>query len=196
MSSSSPHADPLGRAGHISHHLLTLIDSFAVRCCARIKWLEQQLASACPDFDLSQGPQVNAEFAETLHAPQDGLGAMDASSSVRTNPSDFTMHDNVSEESTAPKRSHSAMESDVGSPLSVNARSVAIDLGMLSLQSDSRQKHYLGSSSGLFFTKLMGLDNELRPAQAALQARRLAPLRISDEIYRSLYDKLRQVFLG
>jgi hypothetical protein len=106
------------------------------------------------------------------------------------------MHDNVSEDSTAPKRSHSAMESDVGSPLSVNARSVAIDLGMLSLQSDSRQKHYLGSSSGLFFTKLLGLDNELRPAQAALQARRLAPLRISDEIYRSLYEKLRQVFLG
>jgi hypothetical protein len=85
------------------------------------------------------------------------------------------------------------MDSDADSPLSAKARSVAIDLGMLSLQSDSRQKHYLGSSSGLLFAKLMGLDNEQQSEQTAIQARRLTPRRISDEIYESLYTKLRKV---
>lgn len=36
------------------------------------------------------------------------------------------------------------------------AHSVAVNLGMLSLNSDSPQKHYLGSSSGLLFTHLIG----------------------------------------
>ena len=91
------------------------------------------------------------------------------------------------------KRSHSTMESDASLPVSVNARSVAIDLGMLSLQSDSRQKHYLGSSSGLLFTKLMGLDNESSPAQSTPSTRLLAPPRVSDEIYKALYSQLQRV---
>ncbi|KAL4798502.1 hypothetical protein BDV19DRAFT_386383 [Aspergillus venezuelensis] len=59
------------------------------------------------------------------------------------------------------KRSHAAINAS-GSPQisdptpAAEARSVAMDLGMLSLHSDSRQKHYLGSSSGLFFTNLIG----------------------------------------
>lgn len=91
------------------------------------------------------------------------------------------------------KRSHSTMESDASLPVSANARSVAIDLGMLSLQSDSRQKHYLGSSSGLLFTKLMGLDNESSPAQSTPSTRLLAPPRVSDETYRALYSQLQRV---
>lgn len=35
-----------------------------------------------------------------------------------------------------------------------DARSVALELGLLSLNSDSRQRHYLGSSSGRFFASL------------------------------------------
>lgn len=94
------------------------------------------------------------------------------------------------------KRSRSTMESDASLPVSASARSVAIDLGMLSLQSDSRQKHYLGSSSGLLFTKLMGLDNASSPAQSTSSTRLLAPLRVSDEIYRALYSQLQRVRIG
>lgn len=36
------------------------------------------------------------------------------------------------------------------------ARSVALDLGLLTLNSDSRQTHYLGTSSGRLFTRLIG----------------------------------------
>lgn len=36
------------------------------------------------------------------------------------------------------------------------ARTISTNLGMLSLGSDSHQKHYLGSSSGLFFSDLIG----------------------------------------
>lgn len=36
------------------------------------------------------------------------------------------------------------------------ARTIAMDLGMLSLNSDLPQKHYLGSSSGRLFTDLIG----------------------------------------
>lgn len=66
----------------------------------------------------------------------------------------------VTEGPTIGKRSFASMEEqEVERPVSVEARSVAIDLGMLSLHSDSRQKHYLGSSSGLLFMKLIGAGN-------------------------------------
>lgn len=164
-----------------------------MRCCARIEWLEQNLATLCPKFDLSQGPKVNKNFMETLNVTQDCLGARDVASISRGSASEPLTQEGIPGDAAMNKRSHSVMESDTGSPLSAKARSVAIDLGMLSLQSDSRQKHYLGSSSGLLFAKLLGLDNEIRPEQGASQARRLTPQRISAEIYRSLYDQLRQV---
>lgn len=164
-----------------------------MRCCARIKWLEQNLATLCPEFDLSQGPNVNADFMETLNVPQDRLNTRDVASISQRRISEPPSHDETLEDTVTNKRPYSVMESDADSPLSAKARSVAIDLGMLSLQSDSRQKHYLGSSSGLLFAKLMGLDNEIRPEQGASQTRRLTPQKISNEFYRSLYDRLRQV---
>ncbi|XHG08636.1 hypothetical protein AWENTII_011730 [Aspergillus wentii] len=97
------------------------------------------------------------------------------------------------------KRSHASMEeSEAERPLSVEARSVAIDLGMLSLHSDSRQKHYLGSSSGLLFTNLIGVDSEGQASSpvsssstSTAHPRRLAPLRPpSGESYQSLYARL------
>lgn len=168
------------------------IGSFAVRCCDRIKWLEKKLGTLCPDFDLSQGPQVNADFVETLNTSQDGPSVAHGASATQRDTSELTLQEFL-EVPVTNKRSYSAMESDADSPLSAKARSVAIDLGMLSLQSDSRQKHYLGSSSGLLFAKLMGLDNEHQSEQTTIQARRLNPRRISDEIYQSLYTKLRKV---
>ena len=105
----------------------------------------------------------------------------------------------IREEESVNKRSHSTMEeSEVGSPLSIKARSVAIDLGMLSLQSDSRQQHYLGSSSGLLFTKLVGLDSEFQSPKdtvalnGIVKARR-SPPRIPTEKLKSIYKSLSKV---
>lgn len=120
------------------------------------------------------------------------MGVADIPQSLISEP---PSHNEAVEDAATNKRPLSVMESDADSPLSAKARSVAIDLGMLSLQSDSRQKHYLGSSSGLLFAKLMGLDNDMRPEQGASQARRLTPQRISSDIYRSLYDQLRKVMI-
>ncbi|KAJ6157131.1 hypothetical protein N7497_006016 [Penicillium chrysogenum] len=81
---------------------------------------------------MSQGPQVNMDFIETFLC-------------AREFPEGYSR-----EENPVNQRSHPTMEElDIGSPfLSKLARSVAIDPGMLSLESDFRQKHYLGSSSG------------------------------------------------
>lgn len=47
------------------------------------------------------------------------------------------------------------------------AHSVAVDLGMLSLNADSSQNHYLGSSSGLLFANLIGASPKARDAPSA-----------------------------
>lgn len=129
---------------------------------------------------------------EALNTSQDGIMTTHTANTTQVETSEPHIPPS-SNEGVVNKRSHSAMESDADSPLSAKARSVAIGLGMLSLQSDSRQKHYLGSSSGLLFAKLMSLDNEQLSDPAAIQKRRLTPQRISDEIYKSLYSKLRKV---
>lgn len=168
---------------HGGNNHLSIPRDFAIKCGARIQWLEHALRSLQPDFDMSQGPQVNMGFIETLSSSQESL------------PSEaFTR-----EEELVNKRSHSAMEeSDVGSPLSIKARSVAIDLGMLSLQSDSRQQHYLGSSSGLLFTKLVGLDSEIQSPKDAVTLHgivksRRSPPRIPTEKLKSIYKTLARV---
>ncbi|KAJ6028862.1 hypothetical protein N7540_004438 [Penicillium herquei] len=177
---------------HTGNDELSIPRDFAVRCCARIKWLEENLASLCPNFDLSQGPKVDANFIETLNPLQGDQIKVNIASTSQGYAPEASFHREISGDTSTNKRTCSVMESDNDSPLSAHARSVAIDLGMLSLQSDSRQRHYLGSSSGLLFANLMGLNNEFRPGKSVAQVRRLDPQRISDEIYRSLYDKLRK----
>ncbi|CAG7922426.1 unnamed protein product [Penicillium olsonii] len=164
---------------HGGNNHLSIPRDFAIKCGARIQWLEDALRSLNPDFDLTQGPRVNMEFIETL-------------SSRESHPNETS----IREEESVNKRSHSTMEdSEVGSPLSIKARSVAIDLGMLSLQSDSRQQHYLGSSSGLLFTKLVGLDSEFQSPKdtvalnGIVKARR-SPPRIPTEKLKSIYKSL------
>ncbi|KAJ6024281.1 hypothetical protein N7540_005078 [Penicillium herquei] len=93
-------------------------------------------------------------------------------------------------ESSANKRSHSSMESGRTSPISAKVRSVAIDLGMLSLHSDSWQRHYLGSSSGLLFTRLLGLDNERRHGNSAFRTKQSISSNVPDQIYKNLYYEL------
>ena len=81
------------------------------------------------------------------------------------------------------------------------ARSVAIDLGMLSLNADSRQEYYIGSSSGRFFTQLIGVEERKSPEghspdmqdAAGNSNRRLAHPRRAKNAYEEVYATLRQV---
>ncbi|KAL4963429.1 uncharacterized protein BDV14DRAFT_190913 [Aspergillus stella-maris] len=121
---------------------------YAARCHARIQWLEQQIKLLDADFDLSQGPQLVPRTSDETN-----LSVVE--SPLLAQPAAFDGLQN------SRKRPHAAINAS-GSPQisdptpAAEARSVAMDLGMLSLHSDSRQKHYLGSSSGLFFTNLIG----------------------------------------
>ena len=133
------------------------IDSYIVKCCSRIKWLDQNIRALDPSFDLAKGPQIDASLFEGSWLP---WPSHQSPSSVVSD----TSHHAVSlstemasavERPTTGKRTHASMEeSEIERPPFVEARTVATDLGMLSLQSDSRQKHYLGSSSGMLFMKL------------------------------------------
>lgn len=49
------------------------------------------------------------------------------------------------------------------------AHSVAVDLGMLSLNADSSQNHYLGSSSGLLFANLIGASPRSRESSSVCE---------------------------
>lgn len=131
--------------------------SFSKAARARIHWLEAVIRERLPDFDLSEGPQVeilaegpsralskssHQHTEETADAPSnyEGLGATGPGHNVRQ----------------AAKRTHEAVaNSDHEDALPEGAHSVAVNLGMLSLNSDSSQKHYLGSSSGLLFSNLI-----------------------------------------
>ncbi|KAL2831339.1 hypothetical protein BJY01DRAFT_108442 [Aspergillus pseudoustus] len=158
---------------------------YAARCVARIQWLEGQIRLLDADFDLSLGPQV-----ESLTAPEN-------------------LPQGAREQSTAStrKRAHSVIRCSDQDRMSdpaptVEARSVAMDLGMLSLHSDSRQKHYLGSSSGLFFTNLIGADSEALSTTSPVSTGAVSQLNrplprekqpgnsTSLETFRSLYRKL------
>jgi hypothetical protein len=82
------------------------------------------------------------------------------------------------------------------------ARSVALDLGLLTLNSDSRQTHYLGTSSGRLFTRLIGAGspdatartgNERSPStNVPVKAGAYAYTKRSKDSCRMLYDTLKK----
>ncbi|PYH43060.1 uncharacterized protein BP01DRAFT_384754 [Aspergillus saccharolyticus JOP 1030-1] len=114
--------------------------SYAVRCHSRIEWLEEPILLLDREFDLFKAPPIEQSVFRTTvsrRTPSTTPGGSAAAQPQMTLGS-------------------RAAESD--------PRSLALNLGMLSLYSDSRQKYYLRSSSGLFFTKLLGADNPLSPA--------------------------------
>lgn len=84
------------------------------------------------------------------------------------------------------------------------AHSVAVDLGMLSLNADSSQNHYLGSSSGLLFANLIGASPRSRESSSVRETASqtftledeplIEPARRSYVLhYRALHQFLRQV---
>lgn len=78
------------------------------------------------------------------------------------------------------------------------ASSVANAFGMLSLHSDSRQQHYMGSSSGLLFTKLIGVDRDIQVSSPSSNSEiskygRHSVSQALKQGYRSLYQSLTRV---
>ncbi|KAL4999930.1 hypothetical protein BDV10DRAFT_183803 [Aspergillus recurvatus] len=159
---------------------------YAARCRARIQWLEQQIKVLDADFDLTRGPQLDSQ------ASDGGL------SWPALEPFPIGTPEHPGEATPSRKRPHAAIQASGSNPSdpapAAEARSVAVDLGMLSLHSDSRQKHYLGSSSGLFFTNLIGAHADALASPASTLT---GPVRThrecshsSADTYRVLYRKL------
>jgi hypothetical protein len=148
--------------------------SFASSAKTRITWLEDVIRQHLPNFDLDSGPKVDLnhvdaapEHAEQIsdRASSEANDAQEPSTIARNlqDPSTETVSFRKPQIKSSLKRSYSfAAESEKERHFSDQVRSVAIDLGMLSLNTDSRQRHYLGSSSGLLFTRLIEADNDPR----------------------------------
>ncbi|KAJ4123367.1 hypothetical protein NW765_006378 [Fusarium oxysporum] len=113
----------------------------------RIRWLEDIIKERLPDVDLRSGPQVDAS-ADPTAPSQDERIPEDADVSTSSIPPVPTVSRKRSAEASG--------QSDQDESFPERAHSVAVNLGMLSLNIDSPQKHYLGSSSGLLFTNLIG----------------------------------------
>ncbi|POS75508.1 hypothetical protein DHEL01_v206102 [Diaporthe helianthi] len=121
---------------------------------ARIEWLEQIIRDRLPDVDLNHGPQVNMRSDQPLPTH---VGHQAGVSPTR--PADAASSSNFQQprESGLLKRTADVSNmSDHDESFPEKAHSVAVDLGMLSLNADSSQNHYLGSSSGLLFANLIG----------------------------------------
>jgi len=133
-------------------------DSFANAARARIQWLEGIIRGNLPDIDLNEGPQVDIisdprqtaqlQPSEAVSSRQPGDRSLPHGTTV-PNPNAIAHRQSL-------KRSHEVSTSSDNESLQEGAHSVAVNLGMLSLNSDSSQKHYLGSSSGLLFSNLIG----------------------------------------
>ncbi|KAF5547600.1 pyrimidine pathway regulatory 1 [Fusarium phyllophilum] len=113
----------------------------------RIRWLEDIIKERLPDVDLRAGPQVDSSSDPTVPS-QDERITEDADISISSIPPVPTVSRKRSAEVSG--------QSDQDESFPERAHSVAVNLGMLSLNIDSPQKHYLGSSSGLLFTNLIG----------------------------------------
>ncbi|KAH7010040.1 hypothetical protein EDB80DRAFT_839139 [Ilyonectria destructans] len=181
--------------------------NFAGAARARIQWLEDIIKQQLPDVDLASGPQVGAypdpnpsTSSDREHVDDDGPSPPTTSNPPRTN----DIANQVLHSSQSLKRLAEGPLSD-GPDVSFpeRAHSIALNLGMLSLNSDSSQRHYIGSSSGLLFTHLIGAtpSSTGSPSVAGAEAGEAerdewlaegALGNMSHQYYRSLYLFLKQ----
>jgi hypothetical protein len=110
-----------------------------------------------PDFDLTAGPQVDvsAPAVDSQHVHEMNKGASDQQSHREVS-RQLDTRDSGGQPSSRKRAVDEIDESDHDSSVTEGAQSVATNLGMLSLNSDSSQRHYIGSSSGILFTALIG----------------------------------------
>ncbi|KAH0422908.1 hypothetical protein CcaCcLH18_12510 [Colletotrichum camelliae] len=129
-----------------------------------IQWLEDIIKSRLPDVDLSAGPHIDA-FPDPKGSAAAGGGGDLEDDNVST-PSPRSGRAGSQPRGRAvslgfqrqnlKRPAEAAGSYDHDEQFPDRAHSVAMNLGMLSLNSDSSQKHYLGSSSGVLFTNLIG----------------------------------------
>lgn len=118
-----------------------------IQAKARIQWLEDVISTRLPDIDLSAAPPVEFDGADLLNQSEEAGQAKSAGRDPQP----------PIQGARSNKRPHASFADDEGDhSFNTEARSVALDLGRLSLITDSREKHYLGSSSGLLFSYLIG----------------------------------------
>jgi len=121
---------------------------------ARIAWLENIITQNLPSIDLAAGPTADLKFAvESYNTIQEVAFEGNSATDRASDTSDNTLSPQTSRSN---KRGHSLVtDSDRDESFHAKARSVAHDLGRLSLNADSQEKRYLGSSSGLMFSYLL-----------------------------------------
>ncbi|KAJ9150477.1 Aconitate hydratase [Pleurostoma richardsiae] len=188
--------------------------NFAGSARARIQWLEAIIREHLPDVDLTLGPQVNSysEPSASSAAERDNQQGDDddddgrlSSPAVSGAPRSLSQGRTPSSTPRAslkrPAEAASSAEHDESIP--EQAHSVAMNLGMLSLNSDSSQRHYLGSSSGLLFTNLIGASPSTPGSSYAADAETFqaaraewfddgAAIDLTRQYYRSLHAFLKQ----
>ncbi|GLB05128.1 hypothetical protein AtubIFM57258_011164 [Aspergillus tubingensis] len=164
---------------------------FIAQCRARLTWLEQQIKILDPDFDLTKGPSV--DLGENELTLQSSSEVSDCGNAVTT------MLETETQSRDKPatrKRPYNLVEDpEPDQTPRAEASSVANAFGMLSLHSDSRQQHYMGSSSGLLFTKLIGVDRDIQVSSPSSNSEtsKYGRHSISQALkqgYRSLYQSL------
>ncbi|KAF4879228.1 Tricarboxylate transport protein [Colletotrichum siamense] len=138
--------------------------NFASAARARIQWLEDIIKSRLPDVDLSTGPQIDAFPDPKGSAAVGGGGDLEDDNVSTPSPRSGRAGSQPtgrtaslgSQRQSLKRPAEAAGSYDHDEQFPDRAHSVAMNLGMLSLNSDSSQKHYLGSSSGVLFTNLIG----------------------------------------
>ncbi|KAF5026464.1 hypothetical protein F66182_1451 [Fusarium sp. NRRL 66182] len=118
--------------------------NFVTSARERIKWLEDIIRERLPDVDLRSGPQAEPTTRQDERIAEEG----DASASPGP----------VASSVSRKRSAETSGQFDDDESFPEQAHSVAVNLGMFSLNVDSPQKHYLGSSSGLLFTNLIGVS--------------------------------------
>jgi hypothetical protein len=139
---------------------------------ARIAWLEGIIRAQLPHIDLSSAPSLIVgqpevtrafEYETALHIPDEhtpnssvsdllyGSSATPKGNNYAQVSDPQSVHTWGTKAPPPISRDPSSRESSVEQ----DTRSVALDLGLLSLNSDSRQLHYVGSSSGSLFASLV-----------------------------------------
>ena len=203
---------------------------------ARIAWLEDVVRTQLPHINLNSAPDLNVgppevagaahlEDAEIVTAPH-SLNESTHSSSISEHqyesvpiPNETPHVQCIGSQPTVPnhgsKRPVSAIHGPTNRESSVeqDTRSVALDLGLLSLNSDSRQLHYVGSSSGSLFASLVQagranssnshrskatissqeMDDSLRHGHNVSSNLNLVQFDVMRETMNSLYAQLRKV---
>jgi hypothetical protein len=185
---------------------LILAYSFTATARSRIEWLEEQIRRLSPDFNFDDGPKVDFSSMDGFEhiASDSNITGGSASGQLSAAPSESSRTTKLNARNSPGKRAHpSFSESDVERPFTDEARSVALDLGLLSLNTDSRQTHYLGTSSGRLFTSLIGVsgaNSATGPPQKAFNSPsgsgRSGPYAFSSQYKKScreLYELLKKV---